>query len=104
MRAFHAEVDRLFEAFHKYREYVGHYPEGSNVQIVKALTGNNPRKVIILAIKNENLNAKGEIVDPWGTPLKIYFADREVLVRSAGPDRVFQDSKAKEGDDYFRSD
>ena len=104
VRAFHAEVDSLFEAFHKYREYVGRYPEGSNADIVKALTGNNSKKVIILAVKKENLNAKGEVVDPWGTPLKIYFADHEVLLRSAGPNRVFEDSKAKTGDDYFRSD
>lgn len=104
VRAFYSEVDSLFEAFHKYKEHVGRYPEGNSVEIVKALTGNNSKKVIIVAVKKENLNTKGEIVDPWGTPLKIYFADNEVLIRSAGPNKTFEDSKADGGDDYFRSD
>jgi hypothetical protein len=104
VRAFNAEVDNLFEAFHKYKEHVGHYPEGSNADIVKTFTGNNPKKIIILAVRKENLNAKGEIVDPWGTPLKIHFAANEVLIRSAGPNRRFEDSKVNGGDDYFRSD
>jgi hypothetical protein len=104
VRVFQAEADGLFEAFHKYKEYVGHYPEGSNAEVVKALCGNNPQKVIILAVKKEHLNAKGEVVDPWGTPLKIYFAATEVLIRSAGPNRRFEDGKVRNGDDFFRSD
>ncbi len=103
-RAFYAEVDGLFEAFHKYKEHVGDYPRGNNAELAKALRGNNNKKVIILAVRKDNLNAKGEIVDPWGTPLKIYFADNEVLIRSAGPNRRFEDSQAKKSDDYFRSD
>ena len=103
-RAFYAEVDGLFEAFHKYKEHVGDYPRGNNAELAKALTGNNAKKVIILAVRKDNLNAKGEIVDPWGTPLKIYFADNEVLIRSAGPNRRFEDRRAQQVDDYFRSD
>jgi hypothetical protein len=103
-RDFYAEVDGLFEAFHKYKEHVGDYPRGNNAELAKALTGNNARKVIILAVRKNDLNAKGEIVDPWGTPLKIYFADNEVLIRSAGPNRRFEDKRAKISDDYFRSD
>ena len=103
-RAFYAEVDGLFEAFHKYKEHVGEYPRGNNCELAKALNGNNNKKVIILAVRKTDLNAKGEIVDPWGTPLKIYFADNEVLIRSAGPNRRFEDSQAKKSDDYFRSD
>ncbi len=103
-RAFYSEVDGLFEAFHKYKQHVGDYPRGNNAELAKALSGNNNKKVIILAVRKDNLNAKGEIVDPWGTPLKIYFADNEVLIRSAGPNRRFEDSQSKTSDDYFRSD
>ncbi len=103
-RAFYAEVDGLFEAFHKYKQHVGEYPRGNNAELAKALNGNNNKKVIILAVRKDNLNVKGEIVDPWGTPLKIYFADNEVLIRSAGPNRRFEDSQSRVSDDYFRSD
>jgi len=103
-RALATEVDSLFEAFHKFKTIVGKYPTGSNADIAKSIReGNNEKKLMIMAVKDSQLNAKGEIVDPWGTPLKIYFAQNEVLIRSAGPNRQFEDAKDL-GDDYFRSD
>jgi len=105
VRQFNSEVDNLFEAFHQYKTHVGEYPKGSSTEIAKALLeGVNPKRIIILAVKKAELNAKGEIIDPWGTPLKIYFANNEVLIRSAGPNKQFDDSKAGLIDDYFRSD
>lgn len=105
IRAFNSEVDSLFEAFHQYKKHVGTYPQGNNAEIAKALLeGNNPKKIIILAVKKAELNAKGEIVDPWGTPLKIYFANSEVFIRSAGPNKQFDDSKSGLIDDYYRAD
>lgn len=104
-RILSAEVDALFEAFHKYKQIVGKYPSGSNAEIARAIReGNNEKKLMILAVKDSQLNAKGEIVDPWGTPLKIYFAQNEVLIRSAGPNRQFEDARVAMSDDYFRSD
>jgi hypothetical protein len=105
VRELNAEVDNLFDAFHQYRTHVGSYPSGTPAEIAKALLeGANPKKVIIIAVKKANLNPKGEIVDPWGTPLKIYFANNEVLIRSAGPNKQFDDSKLGIVDDYYRSD
>ena len=105
VRAFNSEVDNLFEAFHQYKTHVGNYPTGNNAEIAKALLeGHNPKKIIIVAVRKAELNSKGEIVDPWGTPLKIYFANNEVLIRSAGPNKQLDDSKAGLVDDYFRSD
>ena len=100
---FNAEVDGLFEMFHKYKEYIGEYPKGNNAEIARALQGENNKKVILI-LRKTDLNVKGEIVDPWGTPLKIYFANNEVLLRSAGPNKQFEDSKSDGGDDYMRSD
>ena len=65
--------------------------------------GKNPKKLIILVGRNNELNDKGEFIDPWGTPLRIYFADGGVLVRSAGPNRRFDDSTVIDNDDYYRS-
>lgn len=104
-RALSTEVDQLFEAFHKFKTIVGKYPQGSNSDIAKSIReGNNDKHLMIMAVKDSQLNAKGEIVDPWGTPLKIYFAQNEVLIRSAGPNKQFEDAKATISDDYFRSD
>jgi hypothetical protein len=98
-------VDNLFEAFQKYKQIVGEYPRGDNAQITKCIMeGDNSKRVYLLVVRKEQLNSKGEIVDPWGTPLKIYFANNEVLIRSAGPNKAFEDARSAMSDDYFRSD
>ena len=100
---FNDDIENLFASLQKYKEYVGSYPVGSNSDVVKALKGANPKSVIILVGRKEELNEKGEFIDPWGTPLRIYFADNTVLVRSAGPNRRFDDSTVQDADDYLRS-
>ena len=95
------DVENLFSALQKYKEHVGAYPVGGNAEVAKALKGQNPKNVIILVGRKNDLNDKGEFVDPWGTALRIYFSDNGILVRSAGPNRRFDDSTTLECDDYF---
>jgi len=97
------DVENLFSALQKYKEHVGAYPIGGNAEVAKALKGQNPKNVIILVGRKNELNDKGEFVDPWGTALRIYFSDNGILVRSAGPNRRFDDSTTLDCDDYFRS-
>ena len=97
------DVENLFSALQKYKEHVGAYPIGGNAEVAKALKGQNPKNVIILVGRKNDLNEKGEFVDPWGTALRIYFSDNGIMVRSAGPNRRFDDSTTIECDDYFRS-
>ncbi len=100
---FNEDVDNLFYALQKYKEQVGSYPVGSNAEVVRALMGNNPKNLIILVGRKKDLNSKGEIVDPWGTPLRIYFSGEGILIRSAGPNKRFDDSTVPNPDDYYRS-
>ena len=102
---FNNDVEDLFTALQKYKERVGSYPTGGNIEVSKALQGANSKNVIIIvgSAKKNNLNEKGEIIDPWGTPLRIYFSDTGILIRSAGPNRRFDDSTAIDSDDFIRS-
>lgn len=100
---FKEDIENLFAGLQQYKEHVGAYPSGSNADIARALKGHNPKNVIILVGRKNEVNAKGEFVDPWGTALRIYFSDSGVLVRSAGPNRRFDDSTAMECDDFIRS-
>jgi len=100
---FNDDVVTLFEALQKYKENVGSYPVGGNAEIARMLKGKNPKNVIILVGRKTELNDKGEFVDPWGTALRIYFSDNGILVRSAGPNRRFDDSTSMDCDDFFRS-
>jgi len=100
---FNEDIENLFVGLQKYKERVGNYPVGGNAQVAKALQGDNSKNVIILVGRKTELNEKGEYVDPWGTPLRIYFSDVGVLIRSAGPNRRFDDSTVMEADDFLRS-
>jgi hypothetical protein len=100
---FNEDVENLFYALQQYKERVGSYPVGNNAQIAKALQGDNPKNLIILVGRKKELNSKGEVMDPWGMPLRIYFAGEGVLIRSAGPNKRFDDSTVLNSDDYYRS-
>jgi type II secretory pathway pseudopilin PulG len=100
---FNEDVDNLFTALQQYKERVGSYPVGNNAEVVRALMGNNSKNLIILVGRKKDLNSKGEFLDPWGTPLRIYFAGEGILIRSAGPNKRFDDSTVLNPDDYYRS-
>ncbi len=100
---FNENAESLVIGLQQYKEFVGSYPSGSLVDISRALTGQTDKKVLILVTRKSELNTKGEIVDPWGTPIKIYFNQDTILIRSAGANRVFEDSKNARTDDLYRS-
>jgi hypothetical protein len=97
------DEDNLFYALTQYKERMGAYPAGGNLDVARALSGNNSRSLIILVGHHQDINDKGEFIDPWGTPLRIYFAGEGVLIRSAGPNKRFDDSSVLNSDDIYRS-
>jgi len=99
---FNSDCDNLILGIQQYKEFVGTYPIGNNSQIVKCLLGQTDKKVLILAVRRSDMNDKGEIVDPWGTPLQFYFSHNEVLIRSAGPNKAWEDSAVPTADDLYR--
>lgn len=102
-RAYIGDVENLFIALQQYKEKVGVYPAGNNGDIAKALSGKNAKSVIVVVSNRIPQNEKSEFVDQWGTPLMIYFAGNSVLVRSAGPNKKFEDSRTKLNDDIMLS-
>ena len=99
---FNTLADNLILGIQQYREFVGSYPAGNNIGIAKALLGQTDKRVLILAVRKSDLNDKGEILDSWGTPLQFYFSHTEVMIRSAGPNQVWEDSAVHISDDLYR--
>ena len=97
------DLESLFDGLQTYKENVGSYPTGGNADVARALTGQNSKRVIIRVGRKLDQNNKGEFVDPWGTPLRFYFSDNSVLIRSAGPNGRFEESTAFGFDDFIRS-
>jgi hypothetical protein len=99
---FNSDADNLILGIQQFKEFTGNYPTGNNIQIAKALLGQSDKKVLILAVRRAPVNDKGEILDPWGTPLQFYFSHNEVMIRSAGPNKAWEDSSNPTADDLYR--
>lgn len=99
---FNADCDNLILGLQQYKEFTGTYPTGDNASITKAMLGRTAKKILILTARRSDMNDKGEITDPWGTPYRFYFSNNEVLIRSAGPNKVWEDSALPTADDLYR--
>jgi hypothetical protein len=77
----------VLSLFDHFLEKCGGMPVGSNQEIVNAFTGNNPKRIAFLARNHPAINAQGELVDRWGSPLFFHNVARDLIsIRSAGPD------------------
>ena len=101
---FNDQCDKLIQGLQQYREFFKRYPSGTTAEISKALSGQTEEKVMIMATKDSQKNDKGEIVDPWGTPIQFFFSHNAVLIRSAGPNKSFEDSRSATCDDLYRTE
>ena len=81
----------------------GSYPAGNNLDVARALSGQSSSKILIILATKIPRNSKGEFLDPWDTPLQFYFSGNSVLIRSAGPNKVWEDSTVPNSDDLYRS-
>lgn len=63
-------------------------PIGANEEIAIALLGKNRAQLAFLPKDSPALNAQGQLIDRWGTPLWFHASTRERIdIRSAGPDQ-----------------
>jgi len=99
---FNQDSENLILGLQQYRQFTGSYPTGNNIAIAQALLGQSQKKVLILSVRRAKINDKGEILDAWGTPLQFYFSHNEVMIRSAGPNKAWEDSAVPTADDLYR--
>jgi hypothetical protein len=84
------QLNTFVVAVRQYHQMLGEYPKGSNAEIVRELTGENPKKMIFVEWPPKQLSSSGELLDPWGTPFQMSIgADGAINIRSAGKDRMF---------------
>lgn len=94
-------ADSLLTALRTYKVTFGNYPTGDGPAIFRALLGDNPQRERFLDWSAPPDALTGELPDLWGTPYRIYFSGDDILVRSAGPNRQFDDSSSAGYDDLI---
>jgi hypothetical protein len=82
------QMEEVKVMFRDYRTVLGENPVGTNAEIMKSITGGNPRQVNLGPPEGQSLNKAGELVDRWGTPYFFHqLSGKEMEIRSAGPDK-----------------
>lgn len=83
-------LENMRTAIRDYGSMFGGNPVGNNAEITRALNGDNPKQAKFLRPDSGlRINGKGELIDPWGTPLFFHqISGSETEIRSAGPDKV----------------
>jgi hypothetical protein len=89
----------LVEALHAYAKEYGGFPPGSNAAVTAALHGANPKKIIFMMFRPQDVDADGACCDSWGTPYEIGIIGQEITIRSAGPNKRL-DKTASTDDDW----
>jgi hypothetical protein len=83
------ELQKVHHMVGSYHTLMGQNPVGTNAEIMKALMGGNPRQAMLGPPPGQSLNAKGELVDPWGTPYFFHqLSGDDMEIHSAGPDKT----------------
>lgn len=82
-------LENMRSAFRQYQSRFRENPVGDNAEITRALNGANPaRATFVQAEDGLRINARGELIDNWGTPFFFHQLSRtQMEIRSAGPDR-----------------
>ena len=87
-----SDESQLGAGIKEYKSVFGNYPTGENASVVRALVGDNPKKLLLLNLGVNSTNKNGELIDPWKTPYKIVFDGANSFnIFSAGPDQTFGD-------------
>ena len=95
------EIKTLQEAVALHTKEYGTTPSGSSTEIVRTLAGENPRKIHFLKIQADEVSPEGKWLDPWGHPYQILLSGKTLLMRSAGPNGVFDDGNQEKRDDIL---
>ena len=84
-----AELGKARQMIQDYHTLMGENPVGTNAEIMKALMGANSHQATLAPLDGQQLNEKGELIDPWGTPYFFHqLSGDHMEIHSAGPDKV----------------
>ncbi|MEO7514655.1 MAG: type II secretion system protein GspG [Verrucomicrobiota bacterium] len=87
-----AEVSNLNSALRTFYSEIHHYPSGTSGDVMRALVGENPKRLKFFSPNPKLVNSRGEYMDPWQTPYQInIIGQTNYIIRSAGPNRIFGD-------------
>lgn len=92
-------VSHIATALTAYQTEYGSYPDATDGELIKILSGQNPKQIVFLETAPKQLDSSGRLIDAWGSPYRIAIPARgaKVKVWSIGPNKT--DDQGREGSD-----
>jgi hypothetical protein len=84
------EAQFLF-AMENFKTEFGNYPAGDETIILKALAGDNAKRIRFLNLSDNTTNRLGQYIDPWKTPYRFHTTVTNIRIHSAGINKAFGD-------------
>jgi len=98
----HGTEASVLSAMKAYTTEYGYSIEGEPLEILRALRGDNRRRIIFFEAPVNRINDRGELVDPWNTPYRFDLSKLDSpRVWSCGPNR--KDENGADGSDDVAS-
>jgi len=83
------DIAAIVNAIKSFQGDYGFIPSGENSNIVRILTGDNPKKIVYLNFRRLEENPS-VMFDPWKTPYQFeFFQGTNFIIRSAGRNKIF---------------
>ena len=96
------DAAQLVTALKFYYTEFHQFPTGSHADILRALRGDNPLKIVFFEPSPKQVSPAGELLDPWGVPYHIDTSEvARPRVHSTGRDK--HDDAGAKGSDDIRS-
>ncbi|MEM7384212.1 MAG: type II secretion system protein GspG [Verrucomicrobiota bacterium] len=81
------DVAILHQVFRQFRRLYQTNPVGDESEILRALTGANPKQVAFIPPDSPHISLAGQLIDRWGNPFVFHAQSAtEIEIRSMGPD------------------
>ena len=95
----HLALTAIATAVRSYQEEFLSEPPIPAEAFFATLRGRNPKEITFLSSPRIPDSESGIRCDTWNSPYQVFFGEQGWLIRSAGPNRVFDDLANKDSDD-----
>lgn len=92
-------LSEIATAVRSYQTELNSEPPLPPGQFFASLRGSNPRGIAVLGPARAQDSESGIRCDAWRSPYQVFRSDDGWLIRSAGPNRAFDDLGGKDSDD-----
>lgn len=96
-----SDMRAILSSLAQYHAEHRNLPVGDAKAMVRALSSDSPKKVVLVNHATAKITPDGDWLDPWGHPYRIFISGKSILIRCAGQNGTFDDGTDEKRDDIL---